>query len=81
MKKLKNVFGLMLFMLFACLPLLQASEVNLAIPDLHEGTFHILGKAISSWDFLFYGALIITGTLGISLYLFQQIKKLPAHHA
>lgn len=81
MKKLKNVFGLMLFMLFACLPLLQASEVNLAIPDLHEGTFHILGKAISSWDFLFYGALIITGTLGISLYLFQQIKKLPAHES
>ena len=28
---------------------------------------------------LFYGALVITGTLGISLYLRHQIHKLPAH--
>lgn len=58
---------------------LYASEADLAIPDLHEGTFHIWGSTISSWDFLFYGALIILGTLGFSLFLFSQIKKLPAH--
>lgn len=57
----------------------QASEADLAIPDLHEGTFHILGGSISSWDFLFYGALIIAGTLGFSLFLFHQIKKLEVH--
>jgi len=56
-----------------------ASEADLAIPDLHEGTFHIFGGSVSSWDFLFYGALIIAGTLGFSLLLFSQIKKLPAH--
>jgi K(+)-stimulated pyrophosphate-energized sodium pump len=56
-----------------------ASEANLAIPDLHEGTFHIFGGTITAWDFLFCGALIITGTLGFSLLLFFQIKKLPAH--
>lgn len=58
-----------------------ASEADLAIPDLHEGTFHIFGGTISAWDFLFYGALIIAGTLGFSLILFQQIKKLPAHES
>lgn len=59
----------------------QASEADLAIPDLHEGTFHILGGSISSWDFLFYGALIIAGTLGFSLFLFHQIKKLEVHES
>ena len=56
-----------------------ANEANLAIPDLHEGTFHIFGGSITAWDFLFYGALIISGTLGYSLLLFSQVKKLPAH--
>ncbi len=60
---------------------LFASEADLAIPDLHEGTFHIFGKTISSWDFLFYGALIIVGTLGFSLFLRRQIKNLPAHQS
>ncbi len=58
-----------------------ASEADLAIPDLHEGTFHIFGTSISSWDFLFYGALIIAGTLGFSLLLFRQIKALPSHES
>ena len=30
---------------------------------------------------MFYGALVITGTLGISLYLRHQIKNLPAHES
>ena len=74
-KKLGFLIGLLLGSSFS----MQASEVDLAIPDLHEGTFHIFGSTISSWDFLFYGALIITGTLGFSILLFSQIKKLPVH--
>jgi K(+)-stimulated pyrophosphate-energized sodium pump len=57
----------------------SASEADLAIPDLHAGTFNIAGKTITAWNLLFYGALVITGTLGISLYLRRQINKLPAH--
>ncbi len=57
----------------------RASEADLAIPDLHAGTFTIFGGTISAWNLLFYGALVITGTLGISLYLRTQIHKLPAH--
>ncbi len=56
-----------------------ASELDLAIPDLHEGSFHIFGAVVTAWDFLFYGALVIVGTLGFSLLLFHQVRKLPAH--
>jgi K(+)-stimulated pyrophosphate-energized sodium pump len=57
-----------------------ASDKDLAIPDLHEGKFDLpfIGE-ITAWNLLFYGALVICGTLGISLYQFYQIKKQPAH--
>lgn len=81
MKKTKSV-ALLLAMLWGGLgPHLYASEANLSIPDLHEGVFHIFGGSISAWNFLCYGALIIAGTLGFSLYLFNQVKKLPAHRS
>ena len=44
-----------------------ASEADLKIPDLKKGSFDRLG-GMSAWDLLFYGALVIIGTLGISLY-------------
>jgi K(+)-stimulated pyrophosphate-energized sodium pump len=56
-----------------------ASEADLAIPDLHKGTFNIFGTTISAWNLLAIGALVICGTLGISLYQLYQIKKQPAH--
>jgi K(+)-stimulated pyrophosphate-energized sodium pump len=58
---------------------LQAGETDLAIPDLHKGKFTIAGQDISAWNLLFYGACVIAGTLGISLFLRAQIHKLPAH--
>src|SRR5438874_10953908 len=57
-----------------------ASEADLAIPDLHEGKFATLG-GISAWRLLAIGAVVILGTLGISLYQFFQIKKQPAHQS
>lgn len=60
-----------------------ASEADLKIPDLHgepgKPHFTIFNQPISAWDLLFYGALVITGTLGISLYQLFQIHKQPAH--
>src|SRR5260370_13510338 len=58
----------------------RASEADLAIPDLHQGHFDTLG-GISAWSLLFWGAWVICGTLGISLYLRTQIHKLPAHRS
>ncbi|GHU67254.1 K(+)-insensitive pyrophosphate-energized proton pump [Bacteroidia bacterium] len=78
MKKIKHFVLLLTGLLCGGLSSF-ASEADLAIPDLHEGTFHIFGGDISSWNFLFYGALIIAGTLAFSLLLFNQVKKLPAH--
>ena len=57
-----------------------ASEADLAIPDLHQGTFETLG-GITAWNLLFYGAWVICGTLGISLYLRAQVHRLPAHES
>src|SRR6516162_3373422 len=59
----------------------RASDTSLAIPDLHEGHFVILGHRISAWNLLFYGACVIAGTLGISLYQLYQIHKQPAHRS
>src|SRR5688572_17272806 len=62
-------------------PMAWASEADLAIPDLHQGKFIIFGSEITAWNLLAYGALVICGTLGISLYQFFQIKKQPAHQS
>jgi K(+)-stimulated pyrophosphate-energized sodium pump len=59
----------------------QASEASLAIPDLHEGSFTIFGLTISGWNLLAGGACVIAGTLGISLYLRNQIYNYPAHRS
>jgi len=67
--------------LFAATPTL-ASEADLAIPDLNtHGSFTIAGKTISAGNLLFYGSFVILGTLGISLYLRMQIRRLPAHQS
>lgn len=55
-----------------------ASDADLAIPDLHQGSFAKFG-GINAWKLLFYGAIIIAGTCGFSLFLRYQIKVLPAH--
>lgn len=66
--------GQFLFPLFAF-----ASEADLAIPDLRKGAPYTLLGDIRPWDLLFYGACIIAGTLGISLFLRHQVKRLKAH--
>jgi K(+)-stimulated pyrophosphate-energized sodium pump len=55
-----------------------ASEADLKIPDLHQGQFHLFG-GFTGFQILLYGALVILGTVGLSLYQFVKIKGLPAH--
>jgi K(+)-stimulated pyrophosphate-energized sodium pump len=57
----------------------RASEASLAIPDLTKGHFDIFGTQVNAWNLLFGGAIVIAGTLSISLYQLYQIKKQPAH--
>jgi K(+)-stimulated pyrophosphate-energized sodium pump len=80
-----------LSLLLICIPVIcillapapaNASEADLKIPDLRAGKFFSGGdpnKGVPAWDLLFYGALVIAGTLGISLYQLVQIHKQPAH--
>jgi K(+)-stimulated pyrophosphate-energized sodium pump len=58
----------------------RASETSLAIPDLHHGSYPKLGN-LTPWQVLFYGACVIAGTLGISLYQLYQIHKQPSHRS
>ena len=79
---LLRMLGAAALVLLTAAPAL-ASEADLAIPDLHKGRFFTTpddpDSGISAWNLLLYGALVISGTLGISLYLRSQIHKLPAH--
>jgi K(+)-stimulated pyrophosphate-energized sodium pump len=78
MKQMKRAVTLLFLALLTSVKTF-ASEADIAIPDLHQGTFHIFGSVVTSWDFLFYGALVICFTLGISLWLRSQVKKQKAH--
>jgi len=55
----------------------NAGEADLAIPELDVEVF--FNNTVSGWDLLAGGAMVIVGTLGISLYLRTQIHRLPAH--
>ncbi len=55
-----------------------ASEADLKIPDLHEGHFNLFG-GFSGFQILLYGAMVILGTVGLSLYQFMKIRALPSH--
>src|SRR5512147_766272 len=78
--RLKRIFLMVAGYLFVPLTVF-ASEADLAIPDLHKGAPYTLLGGIRPWDLLFYGACIIAGTLGISLYLRHQVKKIRAHES
>src|SRR5438552_12646276 len=79
MKSLKLIAGSGVLLLLSAARA-TAGEADLAIPDLHNGSFPHLG-GITPWNLLFYGAWVIVGTLTISLYQLVQIKKQPAHRS
>src|SRR5438552_5604731 len=79
MKQLKQ-FAWAIPILLMTAAAVQASEADLAIPDLNvHGSFKIGTFTISAGNLLFYGSFVILGTLGISLYQLVQIHKQPAH--
>lgn len=58
----------------------HAGEADLAIPDLKvHGSFNLFGMKVAAGDLLLYGSVVICFTLGISLFLRNQIARLPAH--
>lgn len=79
---MKKFFNRLLIILSGALVMVQrtvwASEADLKIPDLHEGHFASFG-GLSGYQILMYGALVILGTVGVSLYQYMKIKALPAH--
>ncbi|MEI8344608.1 MAG: sodium-translocating pyrophosphatase, partial [Candidatus Omnitrophota bacterium] len=64
--------------LFAMQGIAFASEADLKIPDLHEGRFNMFG-GLSGFQILLYGAIVILGTVGLSIFQFVKVKGFPAH--
>lgn len=81
---MRNFFNRLLIltsgMLYVAQSTVWASEADLKIPDLHEGQFAAFG-GLSGYQILLYGAMVILGTVGVSLYQFMKIKSLPAHRS
>src|SRR5438309_900499 len=77
--KSAKLFTWSMLVLLVSASALRAGDADLAIPDLREGYFTIMGQRISAWNLLFYGSFVIAGTLGISLFLRRQIFIQPAH--
>ncbi len=77
---MKKLFSRLSFLGMLCLwqGAAWASEADLKIPDLHEGHFSMFG-GLSGFQILLYGAMVILGTVGLSLYQFFNVKALPAH--
>ena len=55
-----------------------ASEINLKVPALELGTFKYM-PGVNGFVLMVVGLLLTAVTLGISIYLFNQIKKLEVH--
>ena len=82
LKKVNLYLMLVMMVGWFLIPLVGfASEADLAIPDLHKGAPYTMLGGITPWNLLFWGACIIAGTLGISLFLRHQVKKLRAHES
>jgi K(+)-stimulated pyrophosphate-energized sodium pump len=81
MRNASRIFAVLSFLVLAATTSAMASEADMKIPDLHAGKFNLLGQEVSGWNLLAFGALVICGTLGISLTLRKQIQQLPAHQS
>lgn len=66
MKKILKQLSLLVVLFLSSALQAVASEADLAIPDLHNGAPYTMLGGITPWNLLFYGAMVIAGTLGIS---------------
>src|SRR3989338_8746592 len=77
---MKKTFSRLLFFAVLCMGQGAAwsSEADLKIPDLHQGSFNLFG-GLTGFQILLYGAMVILGTMGLSLYQFVKVNAFPAH--
>ena len=74
MKKRSFLF-VVLGLLFPVLA--KAGEADLVVPDLSQTTF--FNGAVTGWELLLYGMIIVFLGLLFGYWQFTKIKKLPAH--
>lgn len=74
MKKRSFLF-MVLGLLFPVL--VKAGEADLVVPDLSQTTF--FNGALTGWELLFYGMVIVIVGMLFGFWQYTRIKKLPAH--
>lgn len=55
----------------------RAGEADLEVPDLSQATF--FNGAVTGWQLLFYGMIVVFFGLLFGYWQFTRIKKMPAH--
>ncbi len=73
MKQLKLILGMLMLIPASVF----AGEADLKIPDLKSVSF--FNGALSGWDLLFYGLVIVLVGLYFGFMQFRTIRNLPAH--
>ncbi|MCD6333117.1 MAG: sodium-translocating pyrophosphatase, partial [Bacteroidales bacterium] len=68
---------LILSLLFPALA--RAGEADLVVPDLRHSTF--FGGALTGWDLLLYGMIIVVIGMLFGYWQYTRIRKLPAHYS
>ncbi|MFQ3592963.1 MAG: sodium/proton-translocating pyrophosphatase, partial [Gemmataceae bacterium] len=59
---------------------LWASEADIKIPSLENAQFKLLGLfSVAASTLLLVGTVLVVVTLGFSIYMFIEIRRLPAH--
>ncbi|HBB93231.1 MAG TPA: sodium-translocating pyrophosphatase [Bacteroidales bacterium] len=74
---MKKQFLLMMGLLAMVPAALFAGEADLQIPDLKNTTF--FNGALTGWDLLFYGLVIVLIGLYFGYMQFRRIRNLPSH--
>ncbi len=73
MKQLKLILGMLMLIPASVF----AGEADLTIPDLKSVSF--LNGALTGWDLLFYGLVIVLIGLWFGFMQYRSIRNLPAH--
>ena len=82
-----RLFLLLLFLTFglSALPAFAAtahvSEVNLALPNLNDGSLATFLGGATGWTLLSYGLLICIGGLIFGAVIYNQVRRLPVHRS
>jgi len=76
---MKKLLSITLILSLLSPALARAGEADLIVPDLRHSTF--FGGALTGWDLLLYGMIIVVIGMLFGYWQYTRIRKLPAHYS